>query len=97
MAEPILKRLKQSLPLTSTAYDDLLNGLIKRATTALQMANTGINDKTLTADDEELIIMYAAWLWRTNKQPDLQMPPALRLAINDRKVYVSTGGGSGNG
>lgn len=97
MADPILTRLKQSLPLTSTAYDDYLTSLIKHATTALQTANTNVDPSKLSEDDETLVVMYAAWLYRSNKQPDLPMPPSLRLAINDRKVYVSTGGDIGNG
>ena len=92
MATSTLQRLKLSIPITSTAYDDVLTGYIERATAALQAANTGIDASAPTSDDEELIVMYAAWLWRSNKQPDLPMPPALRLAINDRKVSAITGG-----
>ena len=92
MATSMLQRLKLSIPITSTAYDDVLTGYIQRATAALQAANTGIDAGTPSQDDEEMIVMYAAWLWRSNKQPDLPMPPALRLAINDRKVSAITGG-----
>jgi hypothetical protein len=92
MANSTLTRLKLSLPVTSDAYDAILSSLINRAAKALQMANTGIDPDDLTEDDEVLVVMYAAWLWRSNKQPDLPMPPALRLAINDRKIAVSTGG-----
>lgn len=92
MPNAMLLRLKKSLPMTSNAYDDVLDGYIERASAALQKANTGINPESPSLDDEELIIMYAAWLWRSNKQPGLQMPPALRLAINDRKVSSITGG-----
>lgn len=97
MADSTLTRLKLSLPVTSDAYDGILSSLIKRATTALKMANTGINAEQLSEDDQVLVVMYAAWLWRSNKQPDLPMPPALRLAINDRKIAVSTGGVPANG
>ena len=36
------------------------------------------------------MILYAGWLWRSQKDPGLQKPPALQMAINDRAVRKAT-------
>ena len=43
--------------------------------------------------DQTLVILYAGWLWRSQKDPGLQKPPALQMAINDRAVRKATEGG----
>lgn len=82
----LLTRLKLSLPLTSSAYDELLEGFLK---TAIDKFGADVaREKDMT-----LVILYAGWLWRSQKDPGLQKPPALRMAINDRAVERSTEGG----
>ena len=82
----LLTRLKLSLPLTSDAYDELLEGFLK---TAIDKFRTdAAQEKDMT-----LVILYAGWLWRSQKDPGLQKPPALQMAINDRAVEKSTEGG----
>lgn len=82
----LLTRLKLSLPLTSSAYDELLEGFLQ---TAIDKFGADVAQER----DMALVILYAGWLWRSQKDPGLQKPPALQMAINDRAVEQSTGGG----
>ncbi len=67
---------------TSTAYDQRLLQLL----TAAQQAITAEGVSDLDASDpldQQLIVMYAAWLWR--KRDEMPgMPRMLRLALNNR-------------
>lgn len=75
----LVERLKQSLPLTSNAYDALLTQYLQ---TAIDKFGACID----TEEDKTLVILYAAWLWRSQRDPGLAKPPALVMAINDRAV-----------
>lgn len=83
----LLERLKLSLPMTSTAYDELL-------TTFLQAAIAKFDADISDECDQTLVILYAGWLWRSLSDPGLSKPPALQMAINDRTVAQSAGGGN---
>lgn len=82
----LLARLKLSLPLTSDAYDALLKSFLQ---TAIDKFGADVTQER----DQTLVILYAGWLWRSQKDPGLPKPPALQMAINDRAVEQSTGGG----
>lgn len=84
--EFLLTRLKLSLPLTSYAYDELLEGFLR---TAIDKFGADTEDES----DQTLVILYAGWLWRSQKEPGLGKPPALQMAINDRAVRKATEGG----
>lgn len=81
----MLTMLKTDLGIrTSTAYDARLGQLL----TAAQAAIVKEGASTLDASDPldmQLIVMYAAWLWRRRDNME-GMPPMLRLALNNR-VY----------
>lgn len=88
----MLTMLKTDLGIRSTtAYDTRLDQLL----TAAQSAIIGDGASTLDASDpldQQLIVMYAAWLWR--KRDDMPgMPRMLRVALNNR-VFSETAGGS---
>ncbi len=79
----MLTMLKTDLGIrTTTAYDARLGQLL----TAAQQAIIGEGASTLDASDpldQQLIVMYAAWLWR--RRDDMPgMPRMLRLALNNR-------------
>lgn len=81
--ETMLTMLKTDLGIrTSTAYDARLTQLLTAAESAIR--NEGAS--TLDASDPldaQLIVMYAAWLWR--RRDDMSgMPRMLRLALNNR-------------
>ena len=82
--ETLLAMLKADLGiLSSTAYDARLTRYITSAISLI--VREGV--QTLNASspaDAQLIVMYAAWLWRHRDNPG-EMPKALRVALNDRK------------
>lgn len=80
--EALLARLKLSLPLTSSAYDELLTGYLR---TTIDKFGANLEQDA----DQTLVILYAAWLWRSQQTPGLEKSPALRMAINDRMVERS--------
>lgn len=88
----MLTMLKTDLGIrSSTAYDTRLDQLL----TAAQSAIIGEGASTLDASDpldQQLIVMYAAWLWR--KRDDMPgMPRMLRVSLNNR-VFSETAGES---
>ena len=90
----MLTMLKTDLGIRSTtAYDARLNQLL----TAAQSAIIGEGASTLDASDpldQQLIAMYAAWLWR--KKDDMPgMPRMLRVMLNNR-VFSETAGDGGD-
>lgn len=79
----MLTMLKTDLGIrTLTAYDERLRQLL----TAAKDAIIGEGASDLDASDpldQQLIVMYAAWLWR--KRDEMPgMPRMLRLALNNR-------------
>lgn len=82
-AEIMLTMLKTDLGIrTSTAYDARLGQLLTAAETAIRKEGAS----TLDASDPldmQLIVMYAAWLWRRRDNMD-GMPRMLRWTLNNR-------------
>ena len=93
--ETMLTMLKTDLGIrTSTAYDARLTQLL----TAAEKAIRGEGASTLDASDpldQQLIVMYAAWLWRRRDEMT-GMPRMLRLALNNR-VFGEAAGSDGDG
>lgn len=88
--DTMLTMLKTDLGiLTTTAYDTRLTQLL----TAAQQAIINEGASTLDASDVvdmQLIVMYAAWLWR--RRDDMQgMPRMLRLTLNNRVFSEKAG------
>lgn len=84
-----LNLLKVDLGITSTAYDERLTQYIKSATAEIERegvvlthddASTG---EVETIDDANLIIMYAAWMWRKRDTGE-GMPRMIRWQLNNR-------------
>lgn len=57
----------------------------KLASAQNKLFKHGITIDTADGDDLDLLVMYAAWLYRKRAGSEL-MPPMLRAAINDHKV-----------
>lgn len=81
--ETLLTMLKTDLGIrTATTYDMRLFQLLASARAAIiNEGATSINE--YAPDDAQLIVMYAAWLWRRRDSMD-GMPRMLRLALNNR-------------
>lgn len=91
--ETMLTMLKTDLGIrTSTAYDARLTQLLTAASQAIIAAGASTLNQ---ADplDMQLIVMYAAWLWRRRDNMD-GMPMMLRRALNNR-VFGEKAGGYG--
>ena len=86
----MMRMLKTDLGIsTSTAYNTRLEQLL----TVAQSAITEEGASTLDASDPldmQLIVMYAAWLWRRRDSMD-GMPRMLRMALNNR-VFAQKAG-----
>lgn len=76
-----LTMLKVDLGISSTAYDARLAQYITVA--KAEIGREGITLSTNSLDDENLIIMYAAWMWRKRESGE-GMPRMLRYALNNR-------------
>lgn len=77
-----LSMLKTDLGITTTAYDARLQQYL---TSAQQMIEReGVKTLDLSAlEDAQLVVMYAAWMWRRRDSQD-GMPRMLRWALNNR-------------
>lgn len=81
--ETMLKMLKYNLEIIpeNTSYDDYLSMLISSA--QQMIAREGIT-LAETVEDGNLIIMYAAYLYRKRAEENPVMPRMLRWALNNR-------------
>ena len=78
--ETMLVALKVDLGITTTAYDVRLSQILTSAREAIKIE--GI-DLTENISDCNLIVMYAAWLWRKRDTAE-GMPRMLRWMMNNR-------------
>lgn len=74
----ILMALKIDLGITTSAYDERLRQYLEAA--EKEITREGV---TLTEDDDHLVVMYAAWLWR-RRDSGAGMPRMIRRALNNR-------------
>lgn len=92
--ETMLAMLKTDLGIrTTTAYDERLGQLLTAAEAAICAEGVETLEETDPLD-QQLIVMYAAWLWcRRDEMPG--MPRMLRLALNNRVFGEKAGGSDG--
>lgn len=79
--EMMLTALKVDLGITTTAYDARLSQFLTSARAAIEIEGIVIDNESI--DDCNLIVMYAAWLWRKRDTGD-GMPRSLRWQLNNR-------------
>ena len=78
----MLEMLKIDLGITTTAYDERLGQYLNSAQQMIEREGvTALNLSTL--EDQQLVVMYAAWLWRRRDTQE-GMPRMLRWALNNR-------------
>ena len=90
--ETLLNMLKVDLGIRqTTAYDARLDQLLTAAQAAI--AREGVESLNIgSPEDAQLVVMYAAWLWRRRDEMT-GMPRMLRLALNNRSFSeVATNG-----
>lgn len=92
MTPELLTMLKTDLGITTTAYDARLSQVLDAAVRSIREAGA----RTISAarlDDAQLIVMYAAWLWR--RRDDMSgMPRMVQWALNNRVFGEKMRGGS---
>ena len=87
----MLVMLKTDLGISAaqTAYDARLTQLLTAAQAAI--VKEGASDLDASEPlDQQLIVMYAAWLWRRRDEMT-GMPRMLRLALNNRTIGQVSG------
>ena len=78
--DPMLAALKVDLGISSSAYDERLSARIEAAKQRIADVGITLND---TAADNDLVLMYAAWLWRSRASGE-DKPLMLRSALYNR-------------
>lgn len=80
----MLEMLKIDLGISTTAYDDRL---IQYLASAKEYITTeGVTLDSEMVSDMNLVVMYAAWLWRKRDTTEA-MPRMLRWNLNNRLFY----------
>ena len=82
--------LKMDLQITTTAYDELLSQMISSAEGMISREGIVLDDKK--AEDTQLVVMYAAYLYRRRRDENPAMPRMLRWALNNRLLSQKAGG-----
>lgn len=92
--DTLLNMLRTDLGIRqTTAYDARLTQLLTAAQAAI--AREGVKSLDIEApEDAQLVVMYAAWLWRRRDEMT-GMPRMLRLALNNRAFSEVSDGGEG--
>ena len=79
--EQLLAMLKVDLGITTTAYDTRLTQYLNSAKEMIE--TEGITLNQTDPEDVQLILMYAAWMWRKRDNGEA-MPRMLRWTLNNR-------------
>ena len=79
-----LSMLKTDLGITTTAYDARLQQYLTSAQQMIEREGVKALDLSVL-EDAQLVVMYAAWMWRRRDSQD-GMPRMLRWALNNRIV-----------
>jgi len=77
----MLEMLKVDLGITTTAYDERLAQYIASAKDAIKIEGITLDDAVVS--DGNLVVLYAAWLWRKRDTAE-GMPRMLRWMLNNR-------------
>lgn len=85
-----LELLKLDLGISTTAYDNSLNGHIDRALAAIEREGIALGEN-LNIDEQMLVVQYAAYMWRSRKGEDTGMPRSLRWDLNNRFIKKNAG------
>lgn len=78
--ETMLTAMKVDLGITTNAYDTRLAQYMDAARKAIDIEGIDLTD---SIDDGNLVVMYAAWLWKKRDTGE-GMPRMLRWMMNNR-------------
>lgn len=79
-----LSMLKQDLKIMSNKIDPFLDRLMSAAEEYIEAEGIRLGD---TPGDRELVVMYAAYLYRKRSEEAAVMPRMLRWALNNRLFW----------
>lgn len=86
----LLALVKLDLQITSTAYDEYLTNLLNASVDFME--KEGITLDFTSIADNQLIVMYAAYLFRKRTdEKGMGMPRMLRYALNNRLFSEKAG------
>lgn len=74
----LLSALKIDLGIVADAYDERLEQYL--ASAKREITREGV---TLNENDDQLVVMYASWMWRRRDTGE-GMPRMIRYALNNR-------------
>ena len=77
----LLVMLKQDLEILHTAKDEYLINLINIAKEMIAREGIILGDDY---EDQGIVMMYAAWMYRKRAAPDSAMPRMIRAAMNNK-------------
>jgi len=77
----MLQMLKTDLGITASAYDERLGQYLDAAQKRIE--EEGVTLDTNDIGDMQIIVMYAAWMWRRRDTME-GMPRMLRYTLNNR-------------
>lgn len=80
----ILLAIKTDKQISVSAYDTRLTQLISSAKEAIMAEGAQTLDPSASAEDAQLVVMYAGWLWESRNAADAAMPRSLRFKLNNR-------------
>ena len=80
----ILLAVKTDKQISVSAYDTRLQDIIASAKEAIVAEGAATLDPSASAEDAQLVIMYADWLWESRNASDAAMPRSLRWKLNNR-------------
>ena len=80
--DPLLVMLKIDLGISATVYDTRLAQILTAAKAEIVAAGASTLDET-APQDAQLIVMYAAWMWR-RRDEQAGMPRMVQFALNNR-------------
>lgn len=84
----MLAALKVDLGITTTAYDARLAQYITAAKSAIEIEGVELDSSSIA--DGNLVVMYAAWLWRKRDTGE-GIPRMLRWQLNNRLFSQKVG------
>lgn len=92
--ETRLKLLKLDLQISTNAIDELLIQMLNAAHKFIE--REGISLDETSAEDTQLVVMYAAYLYRKRREANAAMPRMLRFTLNNRLFSQKAGGDAAN-
>ena len=85
----MLDMLKVDLGITTNAYDSRLTQYLASAKKMISREGVFLDEND--SEDQQLIVMYAGWLWRRRDTGE-GMPRMIRWALNNRIFGEKMGG-----